>query len=64
MSVQFTRTSSTSTFLEELVTEDGIGAHLGIDADDSSGDFLVSYIRDVDIVDIMIYFVEVGMDLL
>jgi hypothetical protein len=56
--------SSTCTFLKELVSEDGISTHLGIDADDCPGDFLVFYIRDIDIVDVMIYFVEVGMDFL
>jgi hypothetical protein len=55
---------STSTFLKELIAEDCISAHLGVDANDAPSDFLVSYIRDVDIVDVMIYFVEVGMDLL
>jgi hypothetical protein len=55
---------STSTFLKELIAEDGIGTHLGIDANDSPSDFLVFYIRDVDIINVMINFIEVGMDLL
>lgn len=62
--VQQNERLSTSTFLKELIAEDCIGAHLGVDANDATSDFLVSYIRDVDIVDVMIYFVEVGMDLL
>lgn len=52
------------TFLKELIAENGISTHLGVDADDTPGDFLVSYVRDVDIIDVMVYFVEVGMYLL
>jgi hypothetical protein len=54
--------SSTCTFLKELVSEDSIGTHLSIDADNGPSDFLVFNIGDVDIIDVVIYFAEVGMD--
>jgi hypothetical protein len=50
--------------LKELVPQNSIGTHLSIDADDSPSNFLVSNICDVDIIDVVIYFVEVGMDFL